>query len=129
MSCIWATRTFPTLSCFLTSSGSFSFHLRFVCFNCLFVCRYTQVARILSPIVICLDRLPELCEQPKTCAYIDTVFGGIETTRKDILVDFFKSAFDGSGADNFFDAGSCIDGEEKMRGKKRKKIMFKKKVV
>ncbi len=68
------------------------------------------MARILSPIVICLDRLPELCEQPKTCAYIDTVFGGVETTRKDILVDFFKSAFDGSGADNFFDAGSCIDG-------------------
>mmetsp|Transcript_33092 Transcript_33092/g.77625 ORF Transcript_33092/g.77625 Transcript_33092/m.77625 type:complete len:93 (-) Transcript_33092:137-415(-) len=23
---------------------------------------------------------------------------------------FFKFAFDGSGADNFFDAGSCIDG-------------------
>lgn len=67
----------------------------------------------MSPIVLCLDRLPELCEQPKTCAYIDTVFGGIETTRKDILVDFFKSAFDGSGADNFFDAGSCIDGKKK----------------
>lgn len=27
-----------------------------------------------------------------------------------IAVDFFRSAFDGSGADNFFDAGSCIDG-------------------
>ncbi len=24
--------------------------------------------------------------------------------------DFFRHAFDGSGADNFFDAGSCIDG-------------------
>ncbi len=30
--------------------------------------------------------------------------------RQDILVDFFRSAFDGSGADNFYDAGSCIDG-------------------
>ena len=27
-----------------------------------------------------------------------------------VLVDFFQHAFDGSGADNFFDAGSCIDG-------------------
>lgn len=26
------------------------------------------------------------------------------------LVNFFRGAFDGSGADNFYDAGSCIDG-------------------
>jgi hypothetical protein len=42
--------------------------------------------------------------------YIDQSFGGLEKLRKDILVDFFRHAFDGSGADNFFDAGSCIDG-------------------
>jgi hypothetical protein len=27
-----------------------------------------------------------------------------------VLCDFFRYAFDGSGADNFFEAGSCIDG-------------------
>ena len=27
-----------------------------------------------------------------------------------LFQDFFKHAFDGSGADNFYDAGSCIDG-------------------
>lgn len=75
-----------------------------------FLDKYTQVARILSPITICLDALPELCQNDKTAAYIDQVFGGVEKCRKDMLLDFFKSAFDGSGADNFFDAGSCIDG-------------------
>ena len=34
----------------------------------------------------------------------------VDFCRKSILQDFFKHAFDGSGADNFFDAGSCIDG-------------------
>jgi len=29
---------------------------------------------------------------------------------REILCDFFRHGFDGSGADNFFDAGSCIDG-------------------
>lgn len=27
-----------------------------------------------------------------------------------ILRDFFRHGFDGSGADNYFDAGSCVDG-------------------
>ena len=30
--------------------------------------------------------------------------------RHAILTDLFRHAFDGGGADNFFDAGSCIDG-------------------
>ena len=37
-------------------------------------------------------------------------YGGIDKACKDILTDFFKHVFDGSGGDNFFDAGSCIDG-------------------
>ena len=41
---------------------------------------------------------------------IEDRFKTLELCRRDILCDFFKYAFDGSGADNFFDAGSCIDG-------------------
>ncbi|RYY88525.1 DUF2009 domain-containing protein [archaeon] len=32
-------------------------------------------------------------------------YGGLEKAKKDILCDFFTHAFDGSGGDNFFDAG------------------------
>ena len=38
-------------------------------------------------------------------------FGSMDNLYKEVLGDFFRHAFDGSGADNFFDAGSCIDGE------------------
>ena len=38
-------------------------------------------------------------------AYIDSTFGSVQGLKKSILTDFFKFAFDGSGADNFFDAG------------------------
>ena len=37
-------------------------------------------------------------------------YGGIEKAKQDILHDFFRFAFDGSGGSNDFDAGSCIDG-------------------
>ncbi len=43
------------------------------------------------------------------CGYSLSTFGVLES-RKSILLDFFRHAFDGGGADNFFDAGSCIDG-------------------
>jgi hypothetical protein len=36
--------------------------------------------------------------------------GGSMNCKKEILQDFFRYAFDGSGSDNFFEAGSCIDG-------------------
>jgi Protein of unknown function (DUF2009) len=47
---------------------------------------------------------------PKLAAYINSSFGSKEEAKKKILGDFFRHGFDGSGADNFFDAGSCIDG-------------------
>lgn len=70
-----------------------------------------QVPRILSPLVLVLDEIPRLCRaDPNIAAYIESAFGGVEECRKTILTDFFKHALDGSGADNFVDAGSCIDG-------------------
>jgi Protein of unknown function (DUF2009). len=76
-----------------------------------FIDKYTQVPRILAPIVNCLENLERICEEDDGVSkLIENGFGGVEQLKKDILYDFFKSAFDGSGADNFYDAGSCIDG-------------------
>ncbi|MEW5306377.1 MAG: hypothetical protein WDW36_008845 [Sanguina aurantia] len=79
----------------------------------MFIDKYTQVPRILTPVVLVLEELPALYKKPglehlATC--IDAMFGGLEQCQRAILTDFCRHAFDGSGADNFFDAGSCIDG-------------------
>ncbi|OQS04447.1 hypothetical protein THRCLA_03319 [Thraustotheca clavata] len=77
----------------------------------MFIDKYAQVGHILRPIVKTIDEIDKLAEKTlELKKFIDTTFGGTETLKKDILVDFFREAFDGSGADNFFDAGSCIDG-------------------
>ena len=76
----------------------------------IFIDKYTQVPRILAPLVRVLDEVPRLSRQAGIASYIQTTFGGAERLQKAILADFFRHAFDGSGADNFFDAGSCIDG-------------------
>lgn len=69
------------------------------------------VPRILGPIVNCLENLEKICDKDDGVRkMVEVGFGGVEKLRKDILYDFFRSAFDGSGADNFYDAGSCIDG-------------------
>jgi hypothetical protein len=75
-----------------------------------FIDKYTQVARILGPIVITLNNLATACEESAGLNRYLQAYGGIEKAKKDILHDFFMHAFDGSGGDNFFDAGSCIDG-------------------
>eukprot|EP00540_Astrosyne_radiata_P010705 CAMPEP_0116857942 /NCGR_PEP_ID=MMETSP0418-20121206/20851_1 /TAXON_ID=1158023 /ORGANISM="Astrosyne radiata, Strain 13vi08-1A" /LENGTH=436 /DNA_ID=CAMNT_0004491717 /DNA_START=119 /DNA_END=1429 /DNA_ORIENTATION=- len=76
-----------------------------------FIDKYTQVPRILGPIVACLENLERICEEDDGIKdMVKSGYGGMEKLRKDILHDFFRSAFDGSGADNFYDAGSCIDG-------------------
>lgn len=69
-----------------------------------FIDKYTQVASILNPIVLVLRQISELVKSPPVEKYVDEQFGGVAKLRKDILIDFFRSAFDGSGADNFYDA-------------------------
>ncbi len=76
----------------------------------MFIDKYNQVARILNPIVITLRQIDKLYESDDIKKYIDHGWGDADGCRMAILSDFFKAAFDGSGADNFFDAGSCIDG-------------------
>jgi len=75
----------------------------------LFIDKYNQVGRILQPICICLRELTRL-EDSYRPKYIDLVYGSVEAAQRVILRDFFRYAFDGSGSDNFFEAGSCIDG-------------------
>ena len=78
-------------------------------FGSKFIDKYNQVPRILNPIVATMRSLDRLNEKPDLRRYFDSL-GGVNKIRKDILCDFFRHAFDGSGADNFWNAGSCIDG-------------------
>lgn len=78
----------------------------------MFLDKYCQIPRILGPIAHTLRQLEkEYANAPPVVQeYIEATFGGTENAKKLICADFFKHAFDGSGADNAYDAGSCIDG-------------------
>ena len=71
-----------------------------------FIDKYTQVPRILAPIDQCIERLHQLVEDSAFHAYVTNEWGSIHGLRMQILSDFFKHGFDGSGDDG----GSCIDG-------------------
>ncbi|ORZ13459.1 hypothetical protein BCR42DRAFT_330614 [Absidia repens] len=82
----------------------------------MFIDKYNQVARILAPIVSTLDKLDTVVKEDAELAhYIDSIYGGVDQCRKDILHDFFRFGFDGSGADNYFDAGSWCSQIEKKK--------------
>ncbi|KAI8641276.1 hypothetical protein BD408DRAFT_346481 [Parasitella parasitica] len=81
----------------------------------MFIDKYNQVSRILTPIVSTLDKLETLQSDPEVANYVTNEFGGIEQCRKDILYDFFTHGFDGSGGDNYFDAGSWCSTIEKKK--------------
>lgn len=75
-----------------------------------FIDKYSQVPRILAPVVLVVDSLPQLAKNAKLAVYIESQWGCVDSCRRAILADFFRHAFNGAGADNFYDAGSCIDG-------------------
>eukprot|EP01062_Namystynia_karyoxenos_P083329 TRINITY_DN9575_c0_g1_i1.p1 TRINITY_DN9575_c0_g1~~TRINITY_DN9575_c0_g1_i1.p1 ORF type:complete len:625 (+),score=206.59 TRINITY_DN9575_c0_g1_i1:84-1958(+) len=71
-----------------------------------FIDKYTQVPRIVGPIVQVVDSLDRIARLPGQQEYLDRKFGSVEKCKVSILQDFFKHGFDGSGDDG----GSCIDG-------------------
>jgi hypothetical protein len=78
-----------------------------------FIDKYSQIPRILGPVAHVVSRIETEYEtrwDDQIRGFVDRIFGGPKKAKIAILADFFKHAFDGSGADNFFDAGSCIDG-------------------
>ncbi|KZT24561.1 hypothetical protein NEOLEDRAFT_1163261 [Neolentinus lepideus HHB14362 ss-1] len=77
----------------------------------MFIDKYSQIYRILLPICNTLSKVPVIAEErPAIRSYIEDEFGSVDNCCREILSDFFRHGFDGSGADNFYDAGSCIDG-------------------
>lgn len=47
--------------------------------------QYNQVARILNPIVLTLDKLEDFSDNDGLAEYVQGTFGGVEQCRKDIL--------------------------------------------
>ena len=73
-----------------------------------FIDKYTNVSRILSPILRVFERIAETDEF--TREFVRIGYGSSEHLTKVILADFVRHGFDGSGGDTWDDAGSCIDG-------------------
>ncbi|CAN0198270.1 unnamed protein product, partial [Pylaiella littoralis] len=77
-----------------------------------FLDKYSQVPWILNPILQAIDYLSDLerGSDPVGLAYLKSRWGSTEYAQRYILRNFFRFGFDGSGGDNNYDAGSCVDG-------------------
>eukprot|EP01012_Entosiphon_sulcatum_P013500 TRINITY_DN18731_c0_g1_i1.p1 TRINITY_DN18731_c0_g1~~TRINITY_DN18731_c0_g1_i1.p1 ORF type:complete len:502 (+),score=57.32 TRINITY_DN18731_c0_g1_i1:61-1566(+) len=71
-----------------------------------FIDKYTQVARIINPIVKCIEGIDDILKLPGIPEMITLNHHSPELLKKQILQDYFRHGFDGSGDDG----GSCIDG-------------------
>lgn len=71
-----------------------------------FIDKYTQVPRILQPIVQVLEEVDRMARDPDLAAYFEHQWASPADLKMEILADFFKHGFDGDGDDG----GSCIDG-------------------
>ena len=68
-----------------------------------------QVPRILAPIVQCLVQAERVYQEDDGVRnLIKKSFGGLEKLKKDILHDFFRNAFDGSGEYVFMLLVDCV---------------------
>jgi hypothetical protein len=67
--------------------------------------KYSQIYRILLPICTTLSKIDSFNKSPALKQFIESQFGSVEDCYRAILCDFFRHGFDGSGADNFYDAG------------------------
>lgn len=76
-----------------------------------FLDKYTQVPNILIPFDQALLKINELVKSDSyLLEYINKEYGSVDDFKLTILQDVFAHMFDGSGADNFYMSGSCIDG-------------------
>ena len=71
----------------------------------MFIDKYSQIYRFLLPICNTLQQIPSLAAGPALRSYIENEFGSTQKLIVEILADFFRHGFDGSGAVNFYDAG------------------------
>jgi Protein of unknown function (DUF2009) len=77
-----------------------------------FIDKYTQIPRILSPIKDIAAALEEITGEfsssnyPGVNEYAEAQWGSYRQLKLSILSDYFKHGFDGDGDDG----GSCIDG-------------------
>ncbi|CCF56159.1 hypothetical protein KAFR_0A07250 [Kazachstania africana CBS 2517] len=76
-----------------------------------FLDKYTQIPSILIPFDQTLLKINDLIKNdPYLLEYINKEYGSVDDMKLTILQDAFAHMFDGSGADNFYMSGSCIDG-------------------